>query len=87
MATKTFFGVPVETEAWERAAIGTPVVTNGQGVGLYTSKDVGRALTFGTAQNFIEAVSAPIEGFFAAISPETVNDGYTLGSLSPQQQV
>lgn len=74
----------VTTEAWESAALGTASGTAGQ----FTAKDIGRAVTQGTAQNFVECITATgvnIEGFIAAVQPFTVNGtvagNYTFGSV------
>ena len=83
--TNFVFPDPIETAAWESAALG---LANGATKGNWTSADVGRALKFGTAQSFTECASGnDIEAFLMAVEPFTVNDGESFGSVKREGRI
>ena len=83
--TNFVFPDPIETEAWESAALG---LANGVTKGNWTSDDIGRALMQGTNQSFTECTAnAPIEAFLMSVEPFTVNDGESFGSVKREGRI
>jgi hypothetical protein len=83
--TDFVFPDPIETQAWESAALGT---ANGVTAGNWTADDAGRALKLGTAQSYTECASGEeIDGFLMAVEPFTVNDGQSFGSVKRKGRI
>ena len=61
------------------------IVTAALGVnaaGKFTANDVGKLVKLGPANNYVQcAATNEIEGIVVALQPETVNDGFALGSV------
>lgn len=83
--TDFVFPDPIETEAWESAALGT---ANGVTKGNWTSADLGRALKLGAVQSYTECASGDeIDAFLMAVEPFTVNDGESFGSVKREGRI
>ena len=83
--TDFVFPDPIETSAWESAALGT---ANGVTAGNWTADDAGRALKFGTAQSMTECASGDeIDSFLMAMESFTVNDGQSFGSVKREGRI
>lgn len=54
----------------------------------YTEADIGKGVKLSTANNYIPlAKDNEIEGIVVSISPETVNDGFSFGSVQKNRRV
>jgi len=83
--TDFVFPDPIETEAWESAALGT---ANGVTAGNWSSADLGRALKLGAVQSYTECASSDeIDAFLMAVEPITVNGGQSFGSVKREGRV
>lgn len=83
--TDFVFPDPIETQAWESAALGT---ANGVTTGNWTSADSGRALKLGAAQGYTECASGEeIEAFLMSVEPFPVNDGASFGSIKRKGRI
>jgi len=54
----------------------------------YVENDIGKGVKMAAADNYVPlAKDDEIEGVVAALSPETVNDGFTFGSVQKNRRV
>ena len=54
----------------------------------YVENDIGKGVVLGTAQNYVPiAKDGEIEGVVVALSPETVNDGFSFGSVQKNRRI
>jgi hypothetical protein len=83
--TDFVFPDPIETQAWESAALDT---ANGVTAGNWTADDAGRALKLGTAQSYTECASGnEIDAFLMSVEPFTVADGKSFGSIKRKGRI
>lgn len=77
--------VPIELIS---AALGVAKLVGNQGVGEFSSADLGKAVKLSTANNYIlTGDNDIIDGFVKAIEPFTVNDGVSFGGVQQEGRV